>query len=365
VSQPPLMGSPSLATTRPAGSKISRPGSKRAENPGGKTTSSRPAPDAALPVGSVFSQATRGSCGSPVKVAPRSPTPAHNSGIGFTAGSRIGTPLGFRDGSGEEQAPTNSANSSTAHLAPDLLDRQGRGIGAERSVIRLLSRVHPTSTSCLCSFTMSSRPPRTRASRRLMSSVIGALTNGRAPSRGSWTKLLPRWTARRGPSMSAMQPMPATARTTDVMRVAGLLLALLLAAGCASASPSPSPSPSSRVHLGISNGTTLDVTLVVNGQRVADYPARGAHPSIDDAPLPALPWEVEALSPSGRVLTSMHVDAGEVQARTFPARLPSTPSPSGESTSLVAASQSGQATFRRQVPRRHPHPARPATAPRS
>ncbi len=101
-----------------------------------------------------------------------------------------------------------------------------------------------------------------------------------------------------------------------------LVLALLVAMTLSACSGggnalAPSPSASPRVHLGISNGTTLDVTLFVNGQRVADYPPGGGPPpSIDDAALPPLPWDVEARSPSGRVLTSMHVEPGQVSSST-------------------------------------------------
>ena len=72
------------------------------------------------------------------------------------------------------------------------------------------------------------------------------------------------------------------------------------------------------VSLGISNGTTLAVTLFVNGKRVAYYPPGGPPPTIDPASLPPLPWIVEARSPSGRVLTSMQVKPGEVQTTALP-----------------------------------------------
>ena len=95
------------------------------------------------------------------------------------------------------------------------------------------------------------------------------------------------------------------------------LLAVSVAACNASASLT-SPSPSATLNLGISNGTTLTVTLVVNGQRVADFPPGGPAPTIDPSALPALPWNVEARSPSGRVLTSMHVEPGQVWSTTDP-----------------------------------------------
>lgn len=94
--------------------------------------------------------------------------------------------------------------------------------------------------------------------------------------------------------------------------LAPALLCVLLA-GCATAQPS-SPGP----KLGVSNGTTLTVTLVVNGQHVGDFPPGGPAPTIDVAALPSLPWNVEARSPSGRVLTSMQVRPGDVQTTVGP-----------------------------------------------
>ena len=100
---------------------------------------------------------------------------------------------------------------------------------------------------------------------------------------------------------------------------AGLLCILMI--GCAAPLPSAAPTvtltPSpQRPNLGVANGTTLTVTLVVNGQRVAVFPPGGPDPSIDLTALPPLPWTVEALSPSGRVLTSMQVQPGQVSLGT-------------------------------------------------
>jgi hypothetical protein len=100
------------------------------------------------------------------------------------------------------------------------------------------------------------------------------------------------------------------------MRLVVALVAVALA-GC-NAVGSSSPDPSARPSLGVSNGTTLTITLVVNGQPVADFPADGPYPSIDLAALPALPWKVEARSPSGRVLTSMDVKPGDIRTITAP-----------------------------------------------
>lgn len=78
------------------------------------------------------------------------------------------------------------------------------------------------------------------------------------------------------------------------------------------------PPESAKPDLGISNGTTLTVTLVVNGAVVRTVAPGGGVNAIAANDLPALPWAVEARSPSGRVLTSMTVKAGDVQRSTEP-----------------------------------------------
>lgn len=112
-------------------------------------------------------------------------------------------------------------------------------------------------------------------------------------------------------------------------------LALVVGVACAACSSAPptaqptatpapvdTPAPVGQFGgvpvLGIENGTTLAVTLIVNGQAVGtDLPGTGLAP-IDFGKLPPLPWTVEARSPSGRVLTSMTVRAGDVSATTDP-----------------------------------------------
>jgi hypothetical protein len=69
-----------------------------------------------------------------------------------------------------------------------------------------------------------------------------------------------------------------------------------------------------RPVLGISNGTSLTVTLLLNGTSVGSAaPGVGMEP-IDFANLPAMPWTGEAKSPPGRVLTSITVHSGDVTA---------------------------------------------------
>lgn len=74
----------------------------------------------------------------------------------------------------------------------------------------------------------------------------------------------------------------------------------------ATGSPSPSPTP-----LSISNGTTISVTLVVNGT-VVETVAPGGYEDPVKAALPSLPWSIETRSPSGRTLSRLIVHAGDV-----------------------------------------------------
>lgn len=88
-------------------------------------------------------------------------------------------------------------------------------------------------------------------------------------------------------------------------RILGSMVAAAIVAGCALGAP---PSP---ISLSISNGTTIAVALVVNGA-VIETVAPGAYEDPVKAPMPALPWSVETRSPSGRVLSTLTVRAGDV-----------------------------------------------------
>lgn len=92
-------------------------------------------------------------------------------------------------------------------------------------------------------------------------------------------------------------------------RTLGLMVAAAIVAGCAFGElPSPLP-------LSISNGTTVPVTLVVNGL-VVETVAPGGYEDPVKATLPSLPWSVETRSPSGRVLSTLAVHAGDVDYTT-------------------------------------------------
>jgi hypothetical protein len=71
--------------------------------------------------------------------------------------------------------------------------------------------------------------------------------------------------------------------------------------------------------LNVANGTTLQVTLVVNGAPVATFgPGEGTPGDGFADPLPPLPWTVVATTSTGRVLATMTVKPGDVFATTHP-----------------------------------------------
>ena len=101
------------------------------------------------------------------------------------------------------------------------------------------------------------------------------------------------------------------------VRVAVWALALLLVALVAACGTS---APTQASSIGVANGTTLTVTIFVNGKAVqTSEPGFGT--GLDGIPasvIGPLPWSVEARSPSGRVLTSMTVHQGDVSSTSLP-----------------------------------------------
>jgi hypothetical protein len=84
----------------------------------------------------------------------------------------------------------------------------------------------------------------------------------------------------------------------------------LLLAGCAGLLPRPT-GDAETAGVSISNGTTLEVTLIINGTPVGRV-AAGDGAEVPRNELPGLPWNVEARSPSGRLLVQMTVHQGDV-----------------------------------------------------
>lgn len=85
--------------------------------------------------------------------------------------------------------------------------------------------------------------------------------------------------------------------------------------------PSTVPGPGRPVGVEVSNGTTLPITIVVNGVIVRNIgPGDGTHEPITADVLGPMPWNVEARTASGRVLTTMTVHPGDVAEQDSGAR---------------------------------------------
>jgi hypothetical protein len=102
-------------------------------------------------------------------------------------------------------------------------------------------------------------------------------------------------------------------------RLAGFILAFALTlGGCVAGGGTGRPqTPNPPMTLSVSNGTTIAVSLVVNGSVVETVPP-GGHEDPIKAKLPALPWNVQMRSPSGRVLSTLSVHAGDVWQTALP-----------------------------------------------
>ena len=115
-------------------------------------------------------------------------------------------------------------------------------------------------------------------------------------------------------------------------RVVALLLVALLSGACGAPGPTGSiaePSldasgnvlgvvPPDSMSLAVDNETSLTVSLVVNGTLIASLDPSTCLGCTDDSVVPAsllppLPWRAEVHSPSGRVLLSLTVNAGDVE----------------------------------------------------
>ena len=99
-------------------------------------------------------------------------------------------------------------------------------------------------------------------------------------------------------------------------RLTGLALPFVLA-GCVAANGATTQGPSQGVKLIISNGTTIAVTRVVNGSVVETVPP-GSYEDPIKGSLPAMPWNVEVRSPSGRVMTTLDVHEGDYSTTSLP-----------------------------------------------
>ncbi|MEA2621596.1 MAG: hypothetical protein QOH61_506 [Chloroflexota bacterium] len=93
------------------------------------------------------------------------------------------------------------------------------------------------------------------------------------------------------------------------MARSAVLGALLLIIGCTSPAPT---TPPDFPGISVSNGTDLDVALVVNGSAIATI-AHSVTTTIESSRLPPLPWAVAVRASSGRLLGNMTVNVADVR----------------------------------------------------
>jgi hypothetical protein len=74
-------------------------------------------------------------------------------------------------------------------------------------------------------------------------------------------------------------------------------------------------SPPEHHDLNVENGTTLAVSIVVNGGQIVTVPP-GESQVIPEDQLPVLPWSVDARSPSGRLLLHFDAPVGSISSTT-------------------------------------------------
>lgn len=91
-------------------------------------------------------------------------------------------------------------------------------------------------------------------------------------------------------------------------------IGVLVAASCGGPTPTLGPVASPTVvaasPLGVANGTTVTVSVALNGIVVATVAAGETQTAIPVV-LPSRPWTVEARSPSGRLLATLTVGAAD------------------------------------------------------
>jgi hypothetical protein len=87
------------------------------------------------------------------------------------------------------------------------------------------------------------------------------------------------------------------------MRLTAVVLAFFLSVACSVLPPD--------YTLHVSNGTTLPMTLVVNGVKVSDL-APGTVANVVAGDLPSLPWSVSTRTSTGRVVATMQVEPDSV-----------------------------------------------------
>ena len=108
-------------------------------------------------------------------------------------------------------------------------------------------------------------------------------------------------------------------------RLVLLVVSMFVLSACSAGGSSPLASgdlgrqvvPPDTMTFSVSNGTTLPVTLVVNGSVVRTLAPDSEADAIPASAPSDLPWAIEVHSPGGRVLTSLTIHAGDVWQENF------------------------------------------------
>ena len=103
-------------------------------------------------------------------------------------------------------------------------------------------------------------------------------------------------------------------------RLVLLVVSMFVLSACSAGGSSPLASgdlgrqvvPPDTMTFSVSNGTTLPVTLVVNGSVVQTLAPGSGVDAIPASALSDLPWAIEVRSPGGRVLISLTIHEGDV-----------------------------------------------------
>jgi hypothetical protein len=97
------------------------------------------------------------------------------------------------------------------------------------------------------------------------------------------------------------------------LRLAAVAFASALLGGCnlLGIGPPRAPTTPQPEQIVVGNGTTLDLTLWVNGTQVASV-ARDGGTTLGPDQLPPMPWTVEARTSSGRVIASFDAKASDL-----------------------------------------------------
>jgi hypothetical protein len=137
--------------------------------------------------------------------------------------------------------------------------------------------------------------------------LIDAQT-GEASGRPDHLTLVPDYHARR-----RWDPASLTVDRRSLVAATSVLVRGTLIAACVAPPEADTGAvPANEMTLGVSNGTSLEVTLLVNGKQLQVLAPGEWKDAIPAQELPPLPWSIEAQSPSGRVLLTLTVFEGDV-----------------------------------------------------